>query len=201
MSGRPVVGPVPPALPLEYAVHQACRGGGQPSLSAGVTFSRTGAQRGVDARQDGAGIQSPEGWVMQTLLRYPPLADYAARFAADTVVLVRGRIGVQLDYSPGSLRLVDRSIEGLRREGRPVAELAETLVGFGAYVGEVMVRQAGARWVDFNPHERALFGHAFGVRTPDGQVWNPLGKAFKRYTNGPDHSLYTFYKGVAGSDI
>lgn len=135
---------------------------------------------------------------MQTSLRYPPLADYAARFAADTVVLVRGRTGIELDYSAASLRLVDRSIEGLRREGHPVAELAETLVGFGAYVGEVLVKEAGACWVDFSPHERALFGHAFGVRTPDGQVWNPLGKAFKRYTGGADHSLHSFFVGAAG---
>lgn len=137
---------------------------------------------------------------MQTSLRYPPLADYAARFAADTVVLVRGRTGVRLDYTADSLRLVDHAIEGLRNEGRPVAELAETLVGFGAYAGEVMVRQARARWVDFTPHERALFGHAFGVRTPDLQVWNPLGKAFKRYTQGSDHSLHAFYQIAVGGD-
>lgn len=135
---------------------------------------------------------------MQTSLRYPPLADYAGRFAADIVVLVRGRTGCELDYTVESLRLVDQSIEGLRREGRPVADVAETLVGIGAYVGEVLVRQAHARWVDFTPHERALFGHAFGVRTPDGQVWNPLGKAFKRYANGMEHSLYLFYVGAAG---
>ena len=135
---------------------------------------------------------------MQTSLRYPPLADYAGRFATDTVVLVRGRTGYELDFSVGSLRLADQAMEGFRREGRPVAEVAETLVGFGAYVGEVLVRQAQARWVDFSPHERALFGHAFGVRTPDGQVWNPLGKAFKRYANGMEHSLYLFCVGAAG---
>lgn len=135
---------------------------------------------------------------MQTSLRYPPLADYAGRFAADTVVLVRGRTGFQLDYTAESLRLLDQSVEELRREGRPVADVAETLVGVGAYVGEVLVRQAAARWVDFSPHERALFGHAFGVKTPDGQVWNPLGKAFKRYAGGAQHSLHAFYLEAAG---
>lgn len=135
---------------------------------------------------------------MQTSLRYPPLADYAGRFASDVVLLVRGRRGFVLDYSAESLRLVDQSVEGMREEGRPVADVAETLVGFGAYVGEVLVRQAGAGWVDFSPYERALFGHAFGVKTPDGQVWNPLGKAFKRYTDGMAHSLHRFFADAAG---
>jgi hypothetical protein len=66
------------------------------------------------------------------------------------------------------------------------------LTGFGAYTGEVLVRAVGATWVDFDGEQRAMFGQPFGIRTPDGRVWNPLGKALGRYRYGPQDSLRLF---------
>jgi len=105
---------------------------------------------------------------------------------------------VRLDNTPESLSRVDRVIDSTRREKPPAAAITPTLLGFGAYTGEVLVREAGAVWVDFDPEQRDIFGQPFGIRSSDGRVWNPLGKAIKRYEGGVEDGLRLFYLSVAG---
>lgn len=120
------------------------------------------------------------------------------RLAADVVAMAREGARIRLDYSPAGLALVDRIIDGIRRECPPAEAVAPTLRGFGAYTGEVLHKTAGAVWVDFDADERDIFGQPFGIRTADGRVWNPLGKAVKRYHSGPRDSLRLFYLTVVG---
>ncbi|NUK02605.1 hypothetical protein HRW18_13090 [Streptomyces lunaelactis] len=98
------------------------------------------------------------------------------------------------DYSVASLRLVDFMVDGLRR-GRPErGQIAGLLQGLGAYTGEVIVRRAGAGWVDFGAEQRELFGQPVGIRMPDGRVWNPLGKVVNRFERGgPEESVQRLY--------
>jgi hypothetical protein len=133
---------------------------------------------------------------MATGTRYPLSAASGPRFAADIVAVVREGGRVRLDYSPGSLATLDHVIEGIRRERPPRQAVSDILIGFGCYLGEVMVREAGAEWVDFDTTQRLLYAHPFGVRTSDGCVWNPLGQALARYDNGPATSLRRFYLSV-----
>lgn len=135
---------------------------------------------------------------MEDIAGQSPAARRGPRIAADVVMMAREGARVRLDYTPESLALVDRVIEGIRRERPPVAAVAPALLGFGAYVGEVLVREAGAAWVDFDADQRDIFGQPFGIRTSDGRVWNPLGKAVKRYENGMADSLRLFYLSVVG---
>ncbi|MFF3344425.1 hypothetical protein [Streptomyces sp. NPDC002779] len=112
---------------------------------------------------------------------------------------VTARNRLPLDYSVASLRVVDFLIDGLRKGGADQERARETLFGLGAYVGEVLVRRAGAVWVDFDAHQRAYFGQPVGVRMPDGRVWNPLGKVHNRFdAGGPEESLHTFYLTLPG---
>jgi hypothetical protein len=120
------------------------------------------------------------------------------RLAADVVAMAREGAGIRLDYSPRSLALIDRMIDGIRREHPPAEAVAPALTGFGAYAGEVLHRSAGAEWVDFDLDQRDMFGQPFGIRTADGRVWNPLGKAVKRYNSGSGDSLRLFYLAVVG---
>jgi len=118
------------------------------------------------------------------------MRSHAAAFVAR--VTARGRL--PLDYSERSLRVVDFLIDGLRKGGADRERAGETLLGLGAYVGEVLVRRAGAVWADFDADQHAYFGQPVGVRMPDGRVWNPLGKVLNRFeTGGPDESLQRFY--------
>jgi hypothetical protein len=103
------------------------------------------------------------------------------------------RSRLPLDYTVTSLRLVDLVIDGLRRDRPGRAGVDRFLRGLGAYTGEVMVRRAGARWVDLDDGQREMFGQPVGVRMPDGRVWNPLGKVVKRFEDGPGESVERFY--------
>ncbi|WP_411056146.1 hypothetical protein [Streptomyces sp. E11-3] len=127
-----------------------------------------------------------------------PRAEGMRRHAAGLVGHVTARNRLPLDYSVASLRVVDFVIDGLRSGGKARAEVGGTLFGLGAYVGEVLVRRAGAVWVDFDADQRAYFGQPVGVRMPDGRVWNPLGKVVNRFEVGKEESLQTFYLTLPG---
>ncbi|MFB7943398.1 hypothetical protein ACFC6L_00610 [Kitasatospora phosalacinea] len=130
---------------------------------------------------------------MELRLRYAPEVVNAGRFAADIVVSAAQVSGVELDYSVGSLAVVDGIIEEFRGSGIVSGQVGETLFGFGCYVGEVMVRQGGAAWRAVGGEEAAAFGFPLVVDLPGGQVGNPIGKVFRRLENGPQDSLPYFY--------
>ncbi|MFD7301436.1 MULTISPECIES: hypothetical protein [Streptomyces] len=134
-------------------------------------------------------------------------ADHTARpgaremrpYTRAFVARVTARNRLPLDFSVASLRVVDFLIDGLRKGGAERERVGETLFGLGAYVGEVLVRRAGAVWVDFDAQQSAYFGQHVGVRMPDGRVWNPLGKVHNRFDSGsPEESLQTFYLTLHG---
>lgn len=74
-----------------------------------------------------------------------------------------------LDYSAQSLWSVDRMIDGIRREAPPPDAVQLVLRGFGAYAGEVIIRQAGGEWWSS--------GGDHWVRTPDGRLLDPIEEA------------------------
>ncbi|MEU6176750.1 hypothetical protein [Streptomyces coeruleorubidus] len=103
----------------------------------------------------------------------PSAASKPLRWAADTVATMREGARLHLDYSAQSLWSIDRMIEGIRREGAPLAAVQEVLRGFGAYAGEVVVRQTGAEWW--------ATGGDHWIRTPDGRLWDPIDEARRCY--------------------
>ncbi|GAB3003030.1 hypothetical protein GCM10023080_080900 [Streptomyces pseudoechinosporeus] len=128
-----------------------------------------------------------------------PRASEMRSCAAAFVARVTARNRLPLDYSVASLRVVDFLIDGLRKGSADRERVLVPLLGLGAYVGEVLVRRAGAAWVDFDAGQRAYFGQPVGVRMPDERVWNPLGKVHNRFHLGdPSESLQTFYLKLHG---
>jgi hypothetical protein len=103
----------------------------------------------------------------------PHAAAKPVRWAADTVAMAREGARVRLDYSAQSLWRVDRMIDEIRRESPPYAAVESALRGFGAYAGEVIVRQTGAEWL--------ATGGEHWVRTPDGRIWDPIDEARRAY--------------------
>jgi hypothetical protein len=90
-------------------------------------------------------------------------------------------------------------VDGLRKGGADRERAQAALCALGAYVGEVLVRRAGAVWVDLDAGQVACFGQAVGVRMPDGRVWNPLGKVHNRFeVGGPEESLQMFWLRLHG---
>ncbi len=132
---------------------------------------------------------------MQLRLKYEPTPDNAPLFAADIATSTADITGTALDFSPGSLKVVDDIIDGFRREGCNSDQVAETLFGFGCYVGEVLVRNARGQWRNTGDTKMAnLAGFPLVVELPNDAICNPIGKAFKRIENGEEDSLPYFYQ-------
>jgi hypothetical protein len=156
----------------------------------------TGASASVTLPVDEGyeGSRAPE---LVLTLKYPPIAENAPAFASDIIAATRQVDGVELDYSVESLAQVDRILGRFRNERISTEQIAETIFGFGCYLGEVLIRHRGGEWFDFGEAAQSLSRWPFGVRLQDGSIWNPLGKAFKRVEEGPGDSLSYFY-GIAG---
>lgn len=84
---------------------------------------------------------------MRLRLQHPLTPDYASRHAQIAVDAARDVEGVELDYSPESLIKVDRIVAGFHDAGVRSSQVGATVFSFGCYVGEVLVRHQGGRWV------------------------------------------------------
>ncbi|MFI0409213.1 hypothetical protein [Actinomadura sp. 3N508] len=129
---------------------------------------------------------------MDLSLKYEPVPANASRFAVDIVQSASDISGVRLDYTVASLDAVDGIVQEIRQDGSPVEAVAETLFGFGCYVGEVLVREGGGHWVAPDEREAELVAFPFVVSFRDGRWANPLGKVFKRFEEGADHNVRYF---------
>jgi hypothetical protein len=124
----------------------------------------------------------------------PEMRAYVAEFVRRLTVRKR----IPLDYSVSSLRIVDVVVDGMREGGAERERVAGTLFGLGCYLGEVLVRRAGAVWVECDASQRELFGQPVAVRMPDGRVWNPLGKVVNRFEYGRAESAQQMFLTLHG---
>lgn len=110
---------------------------------------------------------------------------------ADAIVETTQRIeGVALDYTPESLKEVDRILLRFHEDGMRVRYIADPLFCLGCYVGEVMCRRLGARWVE-PPNE--MMG-MFPVTLIGESYSTPITKVYKHVMNGSEDSVYIFYR-------
>jgi hypothetical protein len=130
---------------------------------------------------------------MRLQLKYTLTPENAARFAEDIVTSAAAVSGVELDYTPESLELVDGVFDDFRSDGVTAAQIAETVLGFGCYVGEVFTRHAGGHWRLVDGSELAVSGWPLVVQLDEARWCNPIGKAFKRLENGPEDGFGYFY--------
>lgn len=109
---------------------------------------------------------------------------------ADIAVRAADRVdGKTLDFSVESLTWIDTSLG----EFPPSNQVAETVFSFGAYVGEVMVRNnPGARWVE-SPAAGPMAAGWPLVELPGSVLVNPIAKAFKRVDLGEGENIPYFY--------
>jgi hypothetical protein len=114
--------------------------------------------------------------------------------------MARGKAGLlpELDFSGASVLLLDTFLdsrwpEGLGREDEewtPEKEgLQRLVVGYGAYLGEVLRRKIGGKWV---AESGATLEWYIELPKEKGQVV-VIDKAFKRFKNGPVDALFPFF--------
>jgi len=136
---------------------------------------------------------------MRLELRYPATADSAPGHAALAVELFKEEFDARLDYSPGSLELVDQQIERMREEGFSAEEGAEALFVLGCYLGEVMARALSGGWLATQRSSLAQISPwpmVVGLR--NGSVWDPIGKVYCRFEVGDSEYLPAFFAQAAG---
>jgi hypothetical protein len=131
-------------------------------------------------------------------LRYPATPENARDHAQLAVELAWEEFGLELDYSPGSLETVDAQIDTMREDGLTGEDAAEALFVLGCYVGEVMARALGGRWV---PTARSpLAGISpwpMVVVVAQGSAWDPIGKVYKRLELGDSEYVPAFFAAAA----
>jgi hypothetical protein len=131
---------------------------------------------------------------MKIRLRFPASPDNARDHAALAVAVAREEYDTALDYSPASLESLDAEIDSLREDGLDGEAAAEALFVFGCYLGEVLVRRLGGRWV---PTARSPLKDVspwpMVVALPDGSAWDAIGKVYKRLELGDSEYLPGFF--------
>jgi len=132
-------------------------------------------------------------------LRYPATPENAIDHAQLAVGAAWEEFETKLDYSPGTLEGVDAQVESLREEGLTSEDAAELLFVLGCYVGEVMARALGGRWVATVRSSLAeLSPWPMVVQLPGGSVWDAIGKVYKRFELGDAEYLPAFFAAAAG---
>ncbi|GGJ29438.1 hypothetical protein [Streptomyces brasiliensis] len=122
----------------------------------------------------------------------------APRHAAAIVATAADISGTELDYSPESIGLVEDIIDGFRDEGVTGEEMAEALVAFGCYVGEILTRHVGGAW---RPAQAAHPTTAsLVVELPDARECHPIDWVFRRLTSGTDISIRALYATAAAQN-
>ena len=136
---------------------------------------------------------------MRIKLRYPASPENARDHAQIAADLARQEYDAELDFSPGSLELVDSFIESLREEGIDGEGAAEQLFVLGCYLGEVMVRHLGGSWVP-TPRSplRGVSPWPMVVALDDASAWDAIGKTYKRLELGDSEYLPAFFETAAG---
>src|SRR5207244_3000070 len=134
---------------------------------------------------------------MKLELRYPATPDNAFDHA-QLAVEAAWESGFELDYSPGSLETADAEIDALREEGNTGEDVAEALFVLGCYLGEVMVRALGGRWVT-TPQSplRDISPWPMVVILAGGSAWDAIGKVYKRLELGDSEYLPAYFAAAA----
>ncbi|MFJ5035829.1 hypothetical protein ACIQB5_49470 [Streptomyces sp. NPDC088560] len=128
---------------------------------------------------------------MQVHLTPPLEPSDASRHAAAIVAAAADISGAELDYSPGSIGLVEEIIDDFRAEGVTGEDMAESLVGFGCYVGEMLARHFDGAWrCAPDPLSRTV---PLVVELPGARECDPIDWVFRRLSIGTDISIRDLY--------
>lgn len=106
--------------------------------------------------------------------------------AANTFIEGMDREGEHLDFSDSSVNRLDGLIDEFWPRGPSEDTLNYTAPMIGAFLGEVIVRNIGGRWVDDREFNQPA------VEYGEERIL-PISKVLKRLTEGPEHSLGIFY--------
>jgi hypothetical protein len=112
--------------------------------------------------------------------------------------------GYRANFSLNSLKEIDRFFDehapdGKARPGGLLShDLGPRIFALGAYVGEVIRRQAGGQWEGDDNDPDAEVNLA--VRLKSGAVLWPVQRVMKRYRNGAEDGIYIYGLAIVRPD-
>lgn len=129
-------------------------------------------------------------------LQFTPTPDNGQRFAEQFVGAVKKNDNIELDYSIDTLNYVDKFLQRFSDEGLTVNDFAETIFVAGSYVGQIMINNNKGIWIR---QEEAKLPDGINmmpivVKLPNGNIADPIAKAFKRFHYGDIENVEYFYQ-------
>lgn len=103
--------------------------------------------------------------------------------------------GYSFDWDPTFIHHLDNYCAEFASASPPPDVTHSVIMGAGAYLGEMIVRNSDRTWV-YCTHENAA-----AVENPDGLRGYPHNKVAKRIKNGPEHDLEAFFKYAVTGEV
>jgi len=128
--------------------------------------------------------------------QFTPTPDNGPKFAQQFVDAIKKNDNIELDYSVDTVNYVDIFLQQFSDEGLTVNDFAETIFVAGSYVGQVMVKNNNGIWIG---QEEANLPDGVSmmpivVKLPNGNIVDPIAKAFKRFHYGDTENVKYFYQ-------
>ncbi len=128
-------------------------------------------------------------------LQFTPTPDNGLKFAQQFVDAVKKNDNIELDYSVDTLIYVDKFLQQFSDEGLTVNDFAETIFVAGSYVGQIMIKNSNGIWIgqeEVNlPDGVSMM--PIVIKLPNGNIADPIAKAFKRFHYGDTENVKYFY--------
>ena len=111
-------------------------------------------------------------------------------FSNETAKWVKRDRGIDLDYSLGSIKIIEEELGRISKEvdrAKPQAGTLGLAIGYGAYIGEVLRRRDGGSWAVDHPVGGL---RSYPLTTKSTNTIFPVGWCWKRLTNGEEENVY-----------
>ena len=145
---------------------------------------------------------NPRAWgqdTMATADTMPSLAEIQAIATEAVDATVRAK-GIELDYSPGSIRNVDAILTEISASDLDETEKRALAIDFGFYLGEVFRRNYGAEWV-IDPSVAPELMRGIGLMARRGEWFNPVARTLRRVKNGVEDDLVGYTVALMGVQV
>jgi hypothetical protein len=152
----------------------------------------------IDAVLRGPG-NTDQSSVLRAMSDDPGLAVHIYQYCSMALTTARIRWDLSLDFSPDSIQGLEDLLSKVWDVARAAApeEASQSQVGtavamYGGYLGEVLRRAIGGKWVMFaGPPKRPVL--------KAGEIkMDPYGNVNARLLEGPSHSIHAYFKKMVG---
>lgn len=129
-------------------------------------------------------------------LQYKLTPENARKLSDQFRAAVLANEKIRLDFSIPTLTFVDQFLQRFKDEGLSVNDFAETIFVAGCYVGEVMVHNAGGKWLT---QEDAKLPEGIAmmpivIKLSNGTITDPISKSFKRFHFGAQDDIAYYHQ-------